>query len=130
MSPLARFQQDLARIRTLGPLASQLDALFLHRLSRHVRKDGTVSFQGQRFEVPFELSGRSVRIVVDAHTGSVIAVENDQGEHLGAATPLDALANRDRQRRRPELPATPTAHNGANLIELAYRKYYGGEGVR
>jgi putative transposase len=130
VSPLARFQQDLARIRTLGPLASQLDALFLHRLSRHVRKDGTVSFQGQRFEVPFELSGRSVRIVVDAHTGSVIAVENDQGEHLGAATPLDALANRDRQRRRPELPATPTAHNGANLIELAYRKYYGGEGVR
>jgi putative transposase len=127
LSPLARFQQDLARIRTLGPLASQLDALFLHRVSRHVRKDGTVSFQGRRFEVPFELSGQSVRIVVDPHAGSVIAVENDQGEHLGAATPLDSLANRDRQRRRPETAATPGPRNGPNLVELAYRKYHGRE---
>lgn len=58
MTPLARYQQDLSKIRSLGALAAQLDALFRDRVSRGVRKDGTVSYQGVRFEVPFELSGQ------------------------------------------------------------------------
>ena len=57
-TPLARYQQDLARIRTLGALAARLDALFHHRVTRLVRNDGTVSYQGTRFEVPYELSGQ------------------------------------------------------------------------
>ena len=56
ITPLARYQQDLPKIRPLGLLAAKLDALFHHRISRRVRKDGTVSYQGKRFEVPFELS--------------------------------------------------------------------------
>src|SRR3546814_4779136 len=40
MTPLARYQQDLARIRRLVQLAAQLDSLFLHRVCRHVRRDG------------------------------------------------------------------------------------------
>ena len=48
---MARYQQDLPRIRTLGARAARLDALFYHRLTRKVRKDGTVSYQGARFEV-------------------------------------------------------------------------------
>ncbi len=102
MTPLARYQQDLSRIRPLGPLAASLDALFQHRVTRLVRKDGTVSYQGQRFEVPFELSGKTVSLVVDPHTETVIGVEDEQGESIGAATPLDALANATRQRRQPD----------------------------
>jgi transposase InsO family protein len=130
MSPLARYQQDLAKIRTLGPRAAMLDALFLHRVSRRVRKDGTVSYQGARFEVPFELSGKTVCLVVDPHTEVVVGVENEKGESIGRATPLNALANLDRRRRQPD-PA-PTAASGPstslpagpNLVELAYQQYH------
>lgn len=129
LTPLARFQQDLPTIRTLGPLAAQLDALFLHRVSRLVRKDGTVSYQGTRFEVPFELSGKTVRLVVDPHAETVVGVENDKGLSIGQATPLDALANLDRRRRQPNPLVAPVPSDGPNLVELAYRQYYGKEGA-
>ena len=131
MTPLARYQQDLAKIRPLGPRAAQLDALFLHRVHRLVRKDGTVSYQGVRFEVPFELAGKTVRLVVDPHAEMVVGVENEKGESIGRATPLDALANLDRRRRQPE-PADVAAPGaqatgqraGPNLVELAYQQYH------
>jgi putative transposase len=126
-TPLARYQQDLPRIRPLGPLADRLDALFHHRLTRTVRKDATVSYQGQRFEVPYALCGRAVVLVVDAHSGRVIGVEDEAGRHLGDATPLDAVANTQRRRRKPQpLPDEPPPHRHRfNAVELAYRQYHG-----
>jgi transposase InsO family protein len=124
-TPLARYQQDLPRIRALGQCAAHLDAIFYHRLSRFVRKDGTVSYQGSRFEVPYELAGKTVRLVVDPHAQRVIGVEDDEGNPIGAATPLDAEANLHRQRRKPN-PEDPSGHSptGPNLVELAYRQYH------
>jgi transposase InsO family protein len=131
VTPLARYQQDLATIRALGSRAATLDALFMHRVSRLVRKDGTVSYQGTRFEVPFELSGKTVRLVVDPQAEVVVGVENDKGESIGQATPLDVLANLDRRRCKPD-PAAVAAvsalasrpSDGPNLVELAYRQYH------
>ncbi len=125
-TPLRRYQQDLPRIRALGPLAARLDELFYHRVTRKVRKDGTVSYQGDRFEVPYELSGRSVCLVVDPHTLKVCGVEDADGRPLGAATPLDALANVHRQRRKPQLTEvlSPGSTGKDNEVELAYSQYY------
>lgn len=124
-TPLSRYQQDLPRIRLLGPLATQLDELFWHRVKRLVRRDGTVSYEGSRFEVPYELTGQHVQLVVDPHTGTVMHVENDEGKCIGMATPLDAIANSTRRRQRPAAePATAPATNGPNLIELAHRQHY------
>jgi len=125
-TPLQRYQQDLPRIRSLGNRAERLDELFYHRIERKVRKDGTVSYQGQRFEVPYELAGQSVQLVVDPHAEQVISVENNQGETLGQATPLDVLANSHRRRRQPATPAAgrQTKSPGPNLVELAYRQYH------
>ncbi len=125
-TPLQRYQQDLPRIRTLGQLAGQLDALFYHRITRKVRKDGTVSYQGRCFEVPYELSGQSVRLVVDPHAERVIGVEDPHGQSLGAATPLDALANGHRRRRqsRPAEPPQRGQAPGTNLVELAFDQYH------
>ena len=129
MTPLARYQQDLSKIRSLGALAAQLDALFRYRVSRRVRKDGTVSYQGARFEVPFELSGKTVCLVVDPHSGAVIEVEDEHGKGIGAATPLDALGNLDRQRNKSDpTHAAPASPSGPNLIELSYRQYYDRKG--
>jgi hypothetical protein len=125
LTPLTRYQQDLPKIRSLGQRAAQLDAIFPHRLSRFVRKDGTVSYHRKRFEVPYELAGKTVCLVVDPHSATVLGVEDKEGLSLGAATPLDALANTHRTRRKPPLPATPSASkSGPNLIELAYQRHH------
>ena len=126
-TPLARYQQDLPRIRALGALAARLDELFYHRISRKVRQDATVSYQGKRFEVPYELARQRVQLVVDPHTEHVIGVEDDNAQPLGAATPLDAVANAHRARRKPK-PTAPApqgaAPTGPNAVELAYRQYH------
>jgi len=126
-TPLERYQQDLPKIRQLGQKAAQLDALFYYRVQRRVRKDGTVSYQGRDFEVPYELSGKNVRLVVDPHTEQVMGVEDDEDNSLGAATPLDALANAHRRRRKPEAvtpSTTTTPKKGPNLVELAFEQHY------
>jgi len=127
LTPLARYQQDLPKIRSLGPQAAQLDALFHHRINRFVRKDGTVSYLETRFEVPFELAGKTIRLVVDPHAGTVLGVENESGERLGSATALDTLANLKRVRRKPTPvgDAHSTARAATNLVELAYQQYHG-----
>lgn len=126
LTPLARYQRDLPRIRSLGARAAQLDALFHHRIQRLVRKDGTVSYQGQRFEVPFELAARTVKLVVDPHAGRVVGVEDDAGVSLGQATALDMIANNHRTRRK-STPADPSlgARQGANLVEIAHARHHG-----
>jgi len=98
-TPLERYRQDLVRIRPLGPFAACIDELFLHRFDRLVRKDGTVSYEGEQFEVPFELIGQTVKLVVDPHQQKVIRVESQKGDPLGKATPLDRIANCRRKRR-------------------------------
>jgi putative transposase len=126
MTPLARYQRDLGRIRSLGARATQLDALFHHRVSRFVRKDGTVSYRGQRFELPYELSGKTVRLVVDPHAQRVVGVEDEHGVWLGEATALDEIGNTRRVRRKPEPAAQPSApRSGPNLVEIAHQRYHG-----
>jgi len=85
-----------------------------------------VSYLGQRFEVPYELSGKTVRLVVDPHAERVVGVEDATGQSLGQATALDTIANVKRVRRKPE-PAqmTASARTGPNLVELAHAKYHG-----
>jgi transposase InsO family protein len=131
MTPLARYQRDLPRIRSLGAKAAQLDALFHHRVARKVKKDGTVSYLGRRFEVPYELSGKTVRLVVDPHAQRVVGVEDEAGVSLGAAVELDQLANEHRTRRKPpaevnEVTADRTQgpRTGPNLVELALAKHH------
>jgi putative transposase len=128
-TPLARYQQDLPNIRLLGQKAAQLDAIFYHRVKRKVRKDGTVSYQGKDFEVPYELAGNTVQLVVDPHNETIMGIEDTEGHALGAATSLDVLANAHRRRRKPDpegsasvVPPLPTS--GPNLVELAYQQYH------
>ncbi|WP_207911270.1 hypothetical protein [Roseateles saccharophilus] len=133
MTPLARYQRDLAHIRQLGPRAAQLDALFHHRVQRFVRKDGTASYQGRRFELPYALSGKTVQLVVDPHAQRVVGVEDDEGRSLGEATPLDALGNAHRTRHKPDAVGVDPALRsgpgdraaGPNLVEIAHRHHHG-----
>jgi transposase InsO family protein len=124
-TPLARYQRDLARIRSLGAKAIQIDELFYHRIERFVRKDGTVSYQSKWFEVPYALAGKTVKLVVDPHDGRVVGVEDDVGVSLGAATPLDAIANCNRQRRKSAPVTSLAPREGPNLVEIAHDLHNG-----
>jgi putative transposase len=125
LTPLQRYQQDLVRIRTLGHRAAQLDQLFYHRLSRKVRKDATLSYQGQRFEAPYELAGKTLQLVVDPHTQQAIWLEDDDGKVLGEVVALDVIANCHRRRHKPDPPVADISHSqGPNLVEMAYRQYH------
>lgn len=119
LTPLQRYQRDLPHIRQLGALAAKLDNLFQHRHARLVRKDGTVTYQGQWLEVPYELAGQRVVLVVDPHRNQVLGVENEAGELLGQATPLDVKANRTRKRCRGVSTLTHHQPTPDNAVELA-----------
>jgi hypothetical protein len=123
LTPLERYRKDLIQIRPLGPFASRLDELFQHRHDRLVRKDGTVSYLGERYEVPYELIGKTVQLVVDPHREKVIGVESENGDSLGKAILLDLLANCHRKRRTPTPCETPPqGRTGANLVEMALER--------
>jgi transposase InsO family protein len=124
-TPLERWQQDLLQVRPLGRFASGLDELFQHRHHRKVRKDGTVAFAGRRFEVPYELAGRDVVLVVDPHREQVLRVESEAGQALGPATALDPVANNRRPRNRGTVGAThaePAPPASVNAVELALQQ--------
>jgi putative transposase len=130
LTPIARYQQDLNRVRPLGSLAHKLDELFYHRHSRKVRKDGTISYEGQAFEVDYELSGKTLVVVVDPHTAQPVSIEDTKGRSLGDITPRDAIANNYRRRCRPRVdreadPDTSMTAVAAtdSIVEMAHEQY-------
>lgn len=122
-TPLARWRQDLSLIQPLGERGSRVDSLFYHRMTRRVRKDGTVSFQGEFFEVPYELAGQQVVLVFDPHRKKTVGIENAEGDSLGGITPLDKNANLRRSRKRPSLATSQGNGSVKNAVELVYQEF-------
>jgi transposase InsO family protein len=127
-APIDRFREDLVHIRPLGPIASKLDDIFYHRHKRSVRKDGTVSWEGTLYEVPFALVDKEIILVVDPHTKVALKVESVFGDDLGLVTILDKTANLNRRRKRPHSSSfnssPPSAlKSKANSVELALEAY-------
>ena len=123
MTPINRWRQDLLHMRSLGNLASTIDEIFYHRIKRFVRKDGTVTWDGNRFEVPYETVGDSVYLVVNPHTQTAHRIESKDGNVLGAVTKLDQLANLNRKRQRPHTEAVTMENNSTNMVELMQQQY-------
>jgi hypothetical protein len=54
-----------------------------------------------------------------------VGVEDEAGVSLGEATPLDAIANIKRKRRKPDTVIDIVVRSGPNLVEIAHAKYHG-----
>ena len=123
ITPLSRWQQDLLKITQLGNKALKLDEYFYHRIKRHVKKDGTISWENKLFEVAFDLVGRDVYLVFDPHHGRAKWIESLEHERLGSVHPLDKIANNDRIRSRPSksIPEE-NPQPKAMLVETLYQK--------
>ena len=75
--------------------------------------------------MPYELAGKTIKLVVDPHAGVVVGVEDDDGQSLGAATRLDTTANLNRVRRKPAPPVRKArSRTGPNLVEQVHKQYY------
>ncbi len=121
-TPLARFQQDLLKMQPLGELARHLDDYFYHRIKRTIKKDATLSFDGHLFEVPFELVGETIYLVVDAPTSTPKYVESLEHRWLGHVHALDKLANNERTRQRPHTTLPSTTSPKTFLVEALLKK--------
>ena len=113
VTPIERFQRDLLKIKPLGQFAEKLDSYFYHRAERSIKKDGTLSYGGNLFEVPFDLVGQSVYLVVDPYKKQPKWIESLGYEYLGEVHPLDKITNNNRSRLRPG------KNNADELVELA-----------
>lgn len=121
-TPLTVWQNYIAHIKPLGHLAYRLDELFYHRVKRKVRKDGSVSYEGNVFEVPYLLASKTVWIVVDPFHKKALFVENEQGLRIGELAPQDLQANRNYKRHKNTENNTPTKAPSQSLIDLALKK--------
>ncbi len=118
-SPLAVWQNFLEFVTPLGSYAHQLDELFYHRIQRKVRKDGTISYQGTIFEVPYIFSQKTIIVVIEPHLKKALYIEDEQGKRIGDITPLNLQANRNYKRAKSASSQAAKAAPSASLNELA-----------
>ncbi len=121
-TPLARFQKDLLKIQPLGELAKKLDEYFYHRIKRVIKKDGTLSYEGLLFEVPFEFVGQTVYLVVEAPTQTAKYIESLEHQWLGHVYSLDKQAHNHRTRQRPKASLDAHLPEKTFLVEKLYQQ--------
>ena len=113
----------VAEAREFRPLPrdKDLDAIFLHREKRTVRKDGTVRWRGGFVEVRPELVAERVELRFDPSDEAGLPRVFVDGTFYCDTVPLDRIANMDRRRRRiagdPEPLAAPSGLDPLRLIE-------------
>lgn len=106
MPPRDRFLAEVGELEP-APRRPKLDNIFLHRIKRVVRKDGTVRWGGKYLEVRPELEGQTVEIRFHPRDPNVRPRVFIGGEPYCDTVPLDRLANLHRTRRHMTRAADP-----------------------
>jgi transposase InsO family protein len=108
-TPLARFAAGLEQVKPVDP--ETLRRAFLWREKRTVRKDATISLQGNRYQVPSHLVGRALELRFDPFDLAEMDLYLD-GKELGRARVL--LQGRSRHLAVQGLDPEPTTAAKAN----------------
>ncbi len=123
-APKEHWLSELHHLRPL-PRGIDLDALFLHRDNRTVRKDATVRWRGRWLEVRPELQGQRVELRYDPTNTAALPRVFFNGRFVCDTVALDRHRNASRRRRRnlgqPDPDVTPTGLDPLALIE---REHY------
>lgn len=121
-TPIERWREDLHHVRPLLPhVVNLIDDLFYHREARLVRKNGTISWKGNDYEVHHNLVGEKVTVVFNPQTSQAIRVESAFGDNLGPAVLLNLQANYHRRRQRPHAAPTSSKKQQVYAIESVHR---------
>jgi transposase InsO family protein len=110
----------LEQVEHLRPLERgvSIDEVFLHRVRRKVRKDGTVRFDGRLLEVVAELTGQHVELRFAPREPEVLPRVFVNNVFVCETIPLDRLGNAHRLRRR-DVGAPPATLVASGLNPLA-----------
>ena len=122
--PRQHWLEQVQHLRPLQP-GKSLDDVFLHRLRRDVRKDGTVSFNGRRLEVRAELAGhRGVELRFDPSRPAALPRVFIDDVFVCDTVPLDLFANARRRRRQlVGHPSTRLPPSGLDALALIQEQH-------
>jgi len=122
-APLKHWLSDAHQVRRL-PRELDLDEVFLHRMKRTVRKDGTVRFRGGYLEVHPSLVGDEVELRFDPADEDALPRVFQGGRFVCDTVRLDRLRNASRERRRfmgePDPAVEPTGLDPLALMEAEH----------
>jgi putative transposase len=121
-TPLARFQAGLDQVRAVDALA--LQTAFLWRETRKVRKDATISLQGNIYRVDAHLAGRTLELRFDPFDLSQLDLYLD-GRHLGRAVVVTQGRQRHLavQRLVTEPPPQPQPKSSLDYLAALRAEY-------
>jgi putative transposase len=121
-TPLARYTAGLAQVRHADP--ETVRRAFLWREKRQVRKDATLSLQGNRYQVEPHLAGCTLELRFDPFDLSQVELYLD-GTRLGLATVI--VQNRQRhlavERLAMEPPDPPKPHSSLDYLAALRAEY-------
>jgi len=121
-TPLARYSAGLDQVRTLD--SETLRRAFLWREQRKVKRDATLSLQGNRYQVDPRWAGRTLELRFDPFDLSHIELLLE-GQALGVAT----LVSQQRQRHlaverlAPEPPEPPQPKSSLDFLAVLRAEY-------
>lgn len=108
------------------PRGLDLDALFLHRVTRTVNKTGTVRWNGARLEVSPTLVGKKVELRFDPHAPERLPKVYLADRFVCDTVPLDLFKNARRKRRRslgaPDPKVEPTGISPLDDLVAEHRR--------
>ena len=115
-SPLARFRSNPnPAARSIDP--ETLHQAFLHRAPRKVAKTATVSFQGNRYQVPAFLRGQTLELRYDPFDLSRLEIWF-QGQFLEMAAPEKIVASHHPEVTPDPTPAAPSPDTSLDYLAL------------
>ena len=91
MTPRERFMMDFSNISRKTD--AQIDECFLHKVSRVVKNDGTISLNNMLYEVPQQFIKSRITLKYNPEDLSKLYIYNDKNERLHTITCVDKVSN-------------------------------------
>lgn len=90
-TPRERFMKDFSNIKRITD--EQIEECFLHRETRNVRSDATISFRNFLYEVPQEFIKKSIVIKYKPTQIEELYIYNDKNERVCSIKAIDKISN-------------------------------------
>lgn len=89
--PRERFMNDFSNIKRITD--EEIEECFLHRETRNVRSDATISFRNFLYEVPQEFIKKSIVIKYKPTQIEELYIYNDKNERVCSIKAIDKISN-------------------------------------
>jgi len=113
-TPNERWHSEYDQVRFLEN--DVIDEIFLHRNKRKVRKDSTIQFENNLYEVPFKYINKTINFRYDPNNMDVIYIFDGETK-LEECKPVDKIAN-SKIKRKHNIDYSKVINNDLDVIEM------------